>query len=324
MRNKYPYLLKLATFRQLKVFEAVAKVGNFTIAAQALHLTQPTVSTQIKKLADDIGAPLFEQLGRKVYLTEIGKELLNTCEAIFDNIEAFNTKLTNIKGFKGGNLRLAGVTTTEYFAPLILGAFYQRHPGIKVTLTISDRETLLQRLENNKDDIYILDRVPEIKDLVITTFVENPLVVVAPPLHKKASRKHLSIHDLLDEHFVVREPDSGTRLVFERFLAKEKVSINWSMELSSNEAIKRSVIAGLGIAVLSQHAVHEECVSGSLVTLDVRGFPLCDHWYSVYPKNKTLSDVAAAFQEFLTQEGKQYIDASLKRPLQNRRIATAV
>lgn len=318
MKTQFHNLLKTATFRQLQVFDTIAKKGNFTAAAQELYLAQPTVSMQMKKLTDDIGMPLFEQIGRKVYLTEAGKELLATCEAIFSSVEEFNTRIANKKGIKEGNLHLAGVTTTEYFAPLILGIFYQRHPEIKVSLKITDRETLVQRLDRNKDDIYIVDHLSHNKDIEIIPFVENPLVVVAPPNHYLAAKKKLSIHDLAQEHFLVREPDSGTRIVLDNFLGEKNASLRIRMELSSNEALKRSVMAGLGIAVLSQHAVFEECANGALAILNVTGFPLCNHWYSVYPKNKMLSDVAAAFLEFLKKEAKHYIEASIKTDVKKR------
>lgn len=296
----------------MQVFETIAKTGNFTAAAQELYLTQPTVSMQMKKLAEDIGMPLFEQVGRKVYLTETGRELFKTCEAIFSCVEDFNTRVFNNKGIKGGNLQLAGVTTTEYFVPSILGVFYQRHPEIKVSLKITDRDSLMQRMEKNKDDIYIIDYLTHERDIEVVPFVENPLVIVAPPAHNLALKKRLSIHDLAGEHFLVREHDSGTRLVLEDFLAEKKASINIRMELSSNEALKRSVMAGLGIGVLSQHAVVEEYAKGMLAMLNVTGFPLSNHWYSVYPKNKKLSHVAVAFLQFLTREAKQYIEASIK------------
>jgi DNA-binding transcriptional LysR family regulator len=304
-------LLRSVTFRQLQVFEKVAKTGNFTTAAEELYLTQPTVSLQMKKLSEDLGVTLFEQVGRKVYLTEIGQALLRACENIFNDIAEFKETIDNIKGIKGGNLKLAGVTTTEYFAPLILGIFYQRYPDITVALKIVDRDTLFRRLDENQDDIYIVDQLPEQSDITAISFVLNPLVVVASPLHPLANKNNITIEDLSNDNFLLREQGSGTRYSLENFLKKTGVEIKSSMELGSNEALKRAVISGLGISVLSEHAIIDECANGSLTMLNVKGFPIQEHWHVIYPNGKKLSLLAEEFLKFALNEGKQYIEASI-------------
>jgi DNA-binding transcriptional LysR family regulator len=289
------------TLRQLEVFAAIVRQGGFTRAAEELFLTQPTVSMQIKKLTDAVGMPLFEQIGKTLYLTDAGRSLYKfTCE-IFDHFARFEMTLADMKGLKQGSLRLAVVTTAKYFVPLILGKFCQQYPGVDVSLKVSNRERVLQRMSENEDDLYIFGRPPTGIPTVSEPFLENPLVVVAPVDHPLANQKAIPLEKLADLSMLVREPGSGTRMAAERLFAEHGVTMKVRMELGSNEAIKQAVIGGLGISVLSRHTLSSEAKGGTLTLLDVQGFPIKRHWYVVYPEGKQLSIVAQTFRDYLLQ-----------------------
>lgn len=297
-------MMKNATLRQLKVFEAVARNLSFTRAAEELYLTQPTVSIQIKQLTDIVGQPLLEQVGKRIFLTDAGRELLKVCREIFEGLDRFEMLMSDMKGVKAGKLRLAVITTAKYFVPRLLGVFCQRYPGIDVTLKVTNRERVLQRMAENQDDLYVLGQPPEQVDVVFEPFLENPLVVLAPGNHPLAGKKNISPQRLTEEQFLMREPGSGIRLATEEFFAGRGLKLKVRMELGSNEAIKQAVAGGLGLAVLSVHTLALERNINELAILDVQGFPIRRHWYLVYPRDKQLSVVARAFLEFMHAESK--------------------
>ncbi len=294
--------MRHATLRQLKVFEAIARHLSFTRAAEELHLTQPTVSMQIKQLTGTVGTPLFEQIGKRIHLTGAGQALHATCREIFNSIERFEMDVANRKGLKKGRLKLAVITTAEYFAPRLLGPFCQRHPGIDVSLKVTNRESVLERLVQNLDDLYILGQPPENLDVCSEPFLENPLVVVAPRGHPLSEQKRIPLKRLAEVPFLMREPGSGTRMMTQRLFDEQGIPVNIRMELGSNEAIKQAIAGGLGLSVLSRHSLALEGEQGPLVILDVQHFPIRRNWYVVYPSGKQLSTVAQAFLEFLKDE----------------------
>lgn len=298
--------MRHSTLRQLEVFEAIARLGSFTRAAEELFLTQPTVSMQIKKLTDAVGLPLFEQIGKKIYLTDAGRELQRTCRGIFEHFSHFEMAISDMKGLKAGKLRLAVVTTAKYFAPRLLGLFCQRYPGVEVSLKVSNRERVLERLAANQDDLYILGQPPEEADVVAQAFLENPLVVLAPIHHPLVKEKSISLQRLAQEPLLLREPGSGTRLAVERLFAAQGLKLNVRMELGSNEAIKQAIVGGLGISVLSQHTLALDAPMGQLAVLKVKGFPIKRQWFYVYPAGKQLSVVAQTFVEYL-QSAPEYL-----------------
>lgn len=300
--------MRHATLRQLKVFEAIARHLSFTRAAEELHLTQPTVSMQIKQLTGTVGMPLFEQIGKRIHLTGAGQALHATCRELFDSIERFEMDVANRKGLKKGHLKLAAITTAKYFVPRALGPFCQRYPGIEVSLKVTNRERVLERLANNLDDLYILGQPPDNLDAVYKPFLENPLVVIARHDHPLAGKRRIALERIAKEPFLMREPGSGTRMAAQRLFDKNRLKINIRMEIGSNEAIKQAIAGGLGISVLSRHTLALEGESGPLVVLDVQGFPIERHWYAVYPTGKQLSVVARAFYDYLLSEGKRAAD----------------
>ncbi|MBF1991099.1 LysR family transcriptional regulator [Fischerella thermalis] len=294
-----------ATLHQLKVFEAAARHGSFTRAAEELFLTQPTVSMQIKQLTKSVGLPLFEQVGKRLYLTEAGRELYATCRQIFDTIAQFEMKVADLKGLKQGQLRLAVITTAKYFIPRLLGPFCQLYPGIEISLQVTNHEGILERMTNNMDDLYIMSQVPEHLDVSYQQFLENPLVVLAPINHPLSKEKNIPIQRLADEPFIMREPGSGTRRAVQQLFDQHGVTVKVKLELGSNEAIKHAIAGGLGISVLSRHTLLPD--SGDLTILDVEHFPIKRDWYMVYPSGKQLSIVARTYFEYLLDAAKQIV-----------------
>ncbi|TFI51384.1 LysR family transcriptional regulator [Mastigocladus laminosus UU774] len=298
-----------ATLHQLKVFEAAARHGSFTRAAEELFLTQPTVSMQIKQLTKSVGLPLFEQVGKRLYLTEAGRELYTTCRQIFETIAQFEMKVADLKGLKQGQLRLAVITTAKYFIPRLLGPFCQRYPGIEISLQVTNHEGILERMTSNMDDLYIMSQVPDHLDVSYQQFLENPLVVLAPINHPLAKEKNIPIQRLAEEPFIMREPGSGTRRAVQKLFDQHEVHVKVKLELGSNEAIKHAIAGGLGISVLSRHTLLPDI--GDLTVLDVEYFPIKRDWYMVYPSGKQLSIVARTYFEYLLDAAKEIVEQTL-------------
>jgi LysR family transcriptional regulator, low CO2-responsive transcriptional regulator len=313
-------VLKQATLHQLKVFEVTARHGSFTRAAEELFLTQPTVSIQMKQLTKAVGLPLFEQVGKRLYLTTAGKELLSTCHDIFDRLDRFEMSVADLKGMKQGQLCISVITTAKYVVPRLLGPFCQRYPGVDVALTVTNHEKVVERLRDNLDDLYIPSQPPENVDVHCHAFLDNPLVVLAPRNHPLTQEKNIPIQRLSGESFIMREQGSGTRQAVERLFEEHDVPIRVRLELGSNEAIKQAIAGGLGISVLSRHCLALEGESGPLAILDVEHFPIHRHWYVVYPTGKQLSVVARTFFEYMQNEGQKELQ-SFTHPLLSEVVA---
>jgi len=290
------------TFRQLRVFEAVANRLSYTQAAQELHLSQPAVSMQIKQLEENVALPLFEKLGRQIYLTEAGREMHHYCRSIAGQLGELEEVLEHIKGIQRGRLDISVASTANYFATRLLAAFSRKYEGTTFSLDVTNRETLLRQLELNEKDLVIMGKPPEDRDLDATVFMDNPLVVIAAPDHPLATAKELALKTLQEETFVVREFGSGTRIAMQRFFGEHGVSLSTGMEMTSNEAIKQAVEAGLGLGIVSIHTLELELEARRLVVLDVREFPILRHWYVVQRRGKRLSPVAQAFKDFVINE----------------------
>jgi DNA-binding transcriptional LysR family regulator len=293
------------TFRQLEVFRAVAERLSVTEAAHALHLAQPTVSTQLARLAQALDVQLFEQIGKQLYLTDVGEELLATSRELFDVLDRLEMRLAQRAGLSVGRLRLGVVTTAKYLVPGLLGPFCQAHPQVEVEFQVGNRAEIRRRLQDNLDDLYVFSHPPRELDIELTLLTENPLVVIAPREHPLASRRRIPWKALAGERWLMREPGSGTRHAIERFCETQGLSLDKSITIASNEAIKESVAAGLGLAILSRLAL-THMAPGNLVELPVEGFPIANSWYLVVPRGNQLSPIAAAFkQHMLSQLGPQ-------------------
>jgi DNA-binding transcriptional LysR family regulator len=293
------------TLHQLQVFEVAARHGSYTRAAEELFLTQPTVSMQIKHLTKAVGMPLFEQVGKKLFLTQAGQELFTTCQEIFGRISRFEMRIADMKGLKQGYLKISVVTTAKYVIPRLLGPFCQRYPGVEISLKVTNHSGILERLADNKDDLYILSQVPDEPDVKSHQFLANPLVVLANHDHPLATEKNIPIQKLANEPFITRESGSGTRGYVQKLFDEHQITPKVKMELSSNEAIKQAIAGGLGISILSRHTIALEGASGQIAVLDVEHFPILCNWYVIHLAGKQLSVVAQAFLEYLQTEGKQ-------------------
>lgn len=282
------------TFRQLEIFLEVARRGSVTEAARALHLAQPTVSTQLARLQEALGETLFEHLGRRLDLTAAGEVLQRGCEELFDVLERIDSRLGALHGLTRGTLRLGVVTTAKYLMPAYLGAFCRRFPEVEVQFSICNRNELVSRLEANQDDFYVFSHPPTELDITAHPFADNPLVFIAPADHPLAGKAGLSWNELAAWPLLVREAGSGTRLAIERVFRARGWPFAPRMVIASNEAIKESVLAGLGIAVVSRHTLHHGG-GGDLVELDVEGFPIRTAWSVVYWRLKVFSPAAEAF-----------------------------
>mgnify|MGYP000402753566 FL=1 len=287
------------TLGQLTAFEAVARLGSFSGAANELFVTQPAVSKKIRLLQEQVGLALLEQVGKRIYLTDAGRLLLNLCRDWLDTWARFEQSIADLQGLKQGRLRIAVVTTSKYFMPRVLGPFCERYPGIDVAMEVINRDRLLERLARNDDDLYIMGVPPDDLDIDSEPLIGNPLVVISPASHPLATRRRVRFSELADQVFLMREQGSGTRITIERLFAEKQTPLKVKMELGSNEAIKQAVAGGLGLAIMSRHALNPMTHGGRIVELNVQGFPIKRFWYVVTPRGKQLSVVAQTFLEFL-------------------------
>lgn len=295
------------TLRQFRVFDSVASLLSYTQAAKSLHLSQPAVSMQVKQMEEQVGLPLFEKIGKKIYLTEAGHEIHHYSRAISQLLSEAEEVINELKGSHRGRLTISVASTANYFVPTLLGTFHERFPDITVSLDVTNRETLLEQLELNEVDLVVMGQPPKEMDLEAGAFMENPLVVIAPPDHPLADEKNIPMSRMEDEIFLTRERGSGTRSAIERFFEQHGVHLTTGMEIASNEAIKQSVQAGLGLGLLSRDTLDMELALNKLVILDVEDFPIVRYWYVMHRKGKRLSPVAQAFKQFLLDEANDLL-----------------
>ncbi len=289
------------TFRQLRVFETVAQVLSYTAAAHQLHLSQPAVFTQIKQLEQTLGLPLFETIGKKIYLTDAGRELTGRSHLISTELAELTHVFNELKGVERGSLRFATSSTTMPFISKMLSGFFDEHPAISLKIDIATRETQLKHLENNDVEFVIMGRPPEqIYDVQV--FMENPLVIVAPVDHPLVKRRSIPLVDVMDSEFIVRESGSTTRTSTERLFQEHALPLKTSIETASNESIKSCVAEGLGLGILSLHMLEPQLLTGKIAVLDVQEFPIIRHWHLVTRKGKKLSPSTRAFMDYVIQQ----------------------
>ncbi len=296
------------TLRQLRIFEAVARHLSFTRAAEDLHLTQPAVSMQVKQLEEVAGLPLFEQVGKRIFLTEAGREMEVYARGVLATLEEARVVFDELRGLKRGHLHIAVASTANYFVPQLLAEFCRRFPGVQVSLDVTNREGLLEALEDNVTDLVIMGKPPARIEVEAEVFMENPLVAIAAPGHALAGESAIPLSRLQDETFLIRERGSGTRSATERFFHEQGVSLSSTMEMSSSESIKQGVQAGLGLGLLSLHTLEMELALRRLVILDVNELPIIRNWYVMHRSGKRLSAVARSFRAFVKDEAGEILD----------------
>lgn len=303
--------LKNVTLRQLRVFEAVARLLSYSRAAEELHLTQPAVSMQVHALEELAGLPLTEQLGKRVVLTAAGQELAQLAQRLEAEVRAAEENLAALRGVEAGSLHIGVVSTAKYFAPALLAEFRRRHPGITLSLSVNNRGMVVKQLANNEIDLALMGSPPKDFETVAERFAEHPLVFIAAPGHALAKRRSLRPEALAGETLLIREPGSGTRSALERFLEEHQIKPQATLELGSNETIKQAVMAGLGIAFLSEHTIGLERQFGRILRLGVKGTPVKRGWHLVFRADKRMMPAAEAFRTFIRAEGARLLKAQV-------------
>jgi len=292
------------TLKQFRLLDAIVRHNSFTLAANEMSLSQPAISLQVKTMERVIGSRLFEKANNRVYLTDVGQIVLETAHTVLRDLGKMNDRLDCLTGEVIGSLDIAVVTSAKYFLPSFLGEFLQLYPSVTPSLTVTNRETMLEALSGDRHDLYIMGQVPRSLKVQSSTFLENILEVMASPRHPLCQKRDISLEALAQERFLVREKGSGTRKAVGKVFSGENIYIKPYMELGDTGAIKNAVMANLGIAVLSRHSVSVEHDAGKIAVLDSRDFPLYRHWYAVHPRENSLSMVAATFLDFLmTKQG---------------------
>ena len=290
------------TFRQLRLFLALADTGSVSAAARRMHVTQPTASEQLREVTASVGLPLYEVVSRRVQLTDMGRELARTARRIVNEWEHFTQARDATRGLSQGRLRISAVSTAKYFIPRLVGHFCRRHPAIDVSLEILNRDGIVNRLRENLDELYIMSLPPTDIELVDEVFMDNPLVMIAAADSAMAGRRDIPLKELAAERFILREKGSGTRIAADRHFSQARFLPQVRLELGNNEAIKEAVAGGLGLGVVSLHALKSLGASADICVLPVRGFPIESRWHIVHPAGRTLSPIAAAFRDELLKE----------------------
>ncbi|MCY3687719.1 MAG: LysR family transcriptional regulator [Gammaproteobacteria bacterium] len=313
---------RLGTLRQLEIFMKVAETQSIARAAEALYLSHSAVSVQIRKLAEAVGLPLHEVIGKQLYLTEAGQEVVASGRELFEAIARLDGKLNDLKGLNAGSLSIAVVTTAKYFLPRILGPFCREYPGIDVAFMVGNRAQIIERLNGNRDDFYIFSDPPDNLEIDSRPFLPNPLAVVASAKNPLNRRKRLNWEDLQEQKFLLREQGSGTHITIQKHLSENGLSLGKTMVIESNEAIKYAVMADMGITILSAYVLANATEDG-LAQLRVKGFPIMSHWHVVNLKSKKLSLIAERFLDFILNRSRdvlpmEHIEQQVRRALARR------
>ncbi len=298
------------TFRQLRVFTEVAQQGSMARAAEALHLTPPAVSMQIKEVEGQVGLRLFDRQGRSVVLSTAGEYFLVHAKRLLGALKEADDAMARLKRVEHGLLTIGMVSTAKYFVPHLLARFHQDHPGVDVRLRLpGNREQLVALMQTGEVDLSIMGRPPRELSTRSESFATHPLVFVAPPGHPLLRTPRAPVAALAQHNFIAREHGSGTRSAMETFFSEHRCMPRIAMEMSSNETIKQAVMAGLGLSFLSLHTVGLELKSGLLHTLDIAGTPVMRMWNVVHLGSKVLSPAAEAFRYFMIEEGAAFLRA---------------
>ena len=297
------------SLRQLKVFEAAATHRSFSKAAQLLHLTQPGVSMHIKELETNAGLPLFERVGKRLFVTEAGQELLGRTREILRALKDAEDALDGLKGLKRGRINLAVVSTAKYFVPRLLARFGRQFPELEVKLSVNNRDAVIDQLVSNEVDLAIMGRSPQALETVAQAFAQNPHVIIAAPDHPLARERRIAVDRVAKEIFIVREPGSGTRLAMEQFFEERALTCRVGMEMASNETIKQAVMAGMGVSFISRHTIDLEIQTQRLAVLNVSGTPVIKQWHVAHLSKTRLSPTAEAFRRFVLTQGRDLLRA---------------
>lgn len=287
----------IGTIRQLEILLSVYKQGSITAAAKVLHLSQPTLSMQLNKLSDSVGAPLYSTIGKRIVFTEAGHETVKAAREIIDSIERLDMRISNLHDMKAGTLRLAAVTTAKYLAPHLIGDFVKEYPGVSVDFDIGNRGQMIHKLSEGESDFFIFSHQPDDPELVLHRFAPNHLVPVVDQHHPFPSHKTMTIEEFANEPFIAREQGSGTQLAIDDHFKQLGIPLNVRMTVASNEAIKHFIMSGLGVSILPRHSLILGGAEG-LREIQVEHLPIEAEWYLGYFKGRELSVVAQTFLDY--------------------------
>ncbi len=300
--------LKNVTLRQLQIFLVAAENESYAQAAQVLHLSQPAVSMQMKRLMEMVGVKLFTKEGRCLRLTHAGKMLLPHVRQLMQKLNEASEDLGAIKGWRKGRVKIGMVTTTQYFSPRLITEFKKQHPEIEFDLTIANRQNIVNKLKRNEIDLAIMGRTPKSLEVDAEEFYKHPYVVIASPEHPLSKQKEVTAEQLLQQQFLAREEGSGTRMMLEHFFIKHDLNQPELLDFYSNESIKQAVMVNMGLAFISAHTIHLEQKSQLLSILDVKSMPTLTSWFILNLSNRTLNPATSAFKEFIKTHGSNYMD----------------
>ncbi|SIN82291.1 DNA-binding transcriptional regulator, LysR family [Pseudoalteromonas marina] len=303
--------LRHISFRLLEVFMSVVKTGSISETARRLHLTQPTVSLQIKRLQEAVAEPLMVMQHQKMHVTEAGLELYKTCQQVFGHFEDYQDFLSELNGGERGRCKIAMVNTAQYILPKLLGPYSNLHPHVELPLEIGNRAEVLNRFERGEDDIYVFSHPPSLEHAQAARFLHNPLEFIVPVNHPLAQLESVKLSDLMQYRFLLRENGSATRMLFESELQSRGLVLSDSVQMASNEAIRVAVSSGMGIAVLSRHVLEKDDASFKVLT--VTDTHLASHWYFVMRTDRHISHAARNFLKFAQQHLEQYLDSQWVR-----------
>lgn len=301
--------MKNVTVRQMRVFSEVARQLSFVRAAETLHISAPAVTMQIKEFEAQIGLPLFDRRGRQVALTMVGEYMLADVRRVLAVLKDAEDTLARFKGLTGGRLTIGMVSTAEYFVPRLLAQFRTEHPAVDVRLKLANREQLVQLIQRGEVDLAIMGRPPRELATRAEAFAMHPHVLVTAPGHPWARSEQLPAQVLASEPIIVRESGSGTRAALEEFAREQRVDLRIAMEMTSNESIKQAVMAGMGVALISQHTLALELQHGLMALADIEGLPVVRRWHVVNRLAKALSPAAEAFRYFVLERGEAALAA---------------
>lgn len=312
--------MKNATFRQLRVFNEVARHLSFVRAAETLHLTPPAVTMQVKELEGHVGMPLFFREGKRISLTTAGEYMLVYARRILATVKDAEDAAARLQRVEAGILTIGMVSTAKYYLMKMLGDFRSKHLGVDLRLALGNREQLVGMLQANEVDIAIMGRPPKEVQTRAEPFAAHPHVFVAAPEHPLVHQGRVRVEDLRPHDFIVREQGSGTRAAMEKFFADARVEPRLKFQLNSNETLKQAVMAGLGLGFVSLHTIGFELEHGNIAMLDVQGAPVVRAWNVVHTLSKLLSPAAEAFRYFMLENGEAFLAQKFGRFLEIPKI----
>jgi LysR family transcriptional regulator, low CO2-responsive transcriptional regulator len=300
-------MLRNITIRQLQIFCAVTRHLSFVRASEELHLTQPAVSMQIKQLEEAIGLPLLDRFGKRVQLTEAGSRLHDHASRVIGELQTAEQTVNQLKGLRGGKITVGMVSTAKYYVPRLLARFTAQHPNLELRILTGNRGALHGYLQRNEIDLAVMGRPPRELEMVAEAFAQHPYVFIGRADHPAAKAESIDLFELRRETVLIRELESGTRMLSDEYFEKTLFKPRRLIEMDSNETIKQAVIAGMGVSLISMHTLGLELRHGALAILKVQGTPIMRTWHVAHLADKRHSPAAKAMRDFILEHGGAFL-----------------